>query len=427
MKLRFFLTTFLIATCISCDKETPIETNNATTENELIAKYPVSEPLHFDSVESLAMSMRNGLPFGNSKATSFVSYAETVMNEPGYDDRPNAILSTRFGSILNSEGEVEFGSYVLKVTEWGILYGPEQKEELVRELANSSELLSLCIETTICQELNPNETFYKVSGYDDIVLFDTFHYLTSVDTNKRFEPVATKSPAANLETYYLQGALGNFTRPLPGDQKVTFADESYCNDTKVFQQGYGALSDGGLKTKTMKRNSLGIWNKISNQIEGGILGFSVFEYGSFDNIGVGAPDINKVKYENTVKYIYTVNARGSSPQSRVGANITGRLSEGQALAASHNLQVTIEGVRFVINDTNAVTVFVDQRDSGNYDKIDYNWPVPLDGDTTVSQSYLGNTLVPNYASYYVVGFHAYGQSTRGSEIEGSEVWHYYWY
>lgn len=208
--------------------------------------------------------------------------------------------------------------------------------------------------------------------------------------------------------------------------EYSFSDRKYCNDTKAFQQSYAVASDGGLKTKTMKKNSLGIWNKIDNQIEGGITLFSVFEYGTYDNITSDSPDINKVNYGGVTKYVYTISARGTTAQSHVPSNIFGLLSQGNALAQSMGLSISIDGIRFVLNNTNAVTVFSNMTTSGIFNKIDYNWPVPLSGDTSCTKSYLNRTRVPNYASYYVVGFLAYGQSTRNNETEGTSIRYNYW-
>lgn len=108
------------------------------------------------------------------------------------------------------------------------------------------------------------------------------------------------------------------------------------------------------------------------------------------------------------------------------ANISSLINQGNQLAQNNGLSITMDGIRFVLDDDYAVTVFCPLEDSGTYSKIDYDWPVPINGQTTGMHSYLGRT--PNYGmmNYYVVGFMAYGQSTRGSEIRGSVVYYNYW-
>lgn len=417
--------TLCLIFCSSCCKEEL----TISSEQVQIAdpEYSVSDPLHFDSAEALASSVweYKGDIAVKSSSSPFISFAETIMREPGYEDRPNAILSERFGSVLNSEGEVEFANYLLKVTDVGILYAPTDMADAVRELSKDNDLLSLCGNPVNCYDINSEKKFYTIDGHDGVVLFDTFHFLASEEDCAEKE-IMTKSISNNLVNYTLSGPLATFTTPAAGDQKVLFSDPKYCNDTKAFQQDYGVTSDGGLKTKTMKKNNLGIWSKFSNPIEGGITLFSVFEYGTYDDIYINTPDINKVKYGGTAKYVYTISARGTSASSHVPANIYGLVSEGNSLAQSLGLSIQIDGIRFVLNDTNAVTVFLNETKSGTLEKIDYNWPVPIEGRTNCTQSYLGNTDVPNYASYYVVGFLAYGQSTMNYETRGSAIGYNYW-
>lgn len=407
-----------VTTLSSCTKEDALLPDNSNMFGTT-KQFVVSSPLHFDDIPSLVSAMDSP----RTKATNFVSYAETVMNEPGYDEKPNAIFSNRFGSILNSEGEVEFANYFLKVSESGLLFAPLYMKEDVRELCKADDIISKCKDAVRCDDINPDEIFYKIEGHDGIVLYDTFHFLSKEDNIVK--DVVTKSISSNLQQIALKGPLSTFTAPSSGDQKVLFSDSKYCNDTKAFQQSYAVASDGGLKTKTMKK-TLGIWNKIDNQIEGGITLFSVFEYGTFDNITSSTPDINKVDYGGETKYVYTISARGTTPQSHVPSNISSLVSEGNTLAQNMGLSISIDGIRFVLNDTNAVTVFSNKTKSGVFDKIDYNWPVPLSGNTSCTKSYLNRTTVPNYASYYVVGFLAYGQSTRNNETKGTAIGYNYW-
>ncbi len=416
---------FLALLLMSLAKKEIVCTSENEQEEMSEYEYAISDPLHYETAESLASSIWSGKLAAVKSGSSFVSYSETVMLEPGYDDKPNAILSERFGSHLNAAGEVTFGDYLLKVCDYGILYAPVSMADRVRELGRDQNLLSYCGEKIRVEDINPRETFYKIDGHDGVYLYDTFNLL-SVEVSSVAETAGTKAVAPNLIPYSLTGPLTTFTTPAPGSQKVLFSDTNYCNDTKVFQQNYGITSDGGLKIKTMKKGFLGIWSKFANPIEGGIYFFTVYEWGPFENIHSSTPDINKVAYGSTTKYIYSINARGTTPQEHVPANISSLINQGNQLAQNNGLSITMDGIRFVLDDDYAVTVFCPLEDSGTYSKIDYDWPVPINGQTTGMHSYLGRT--PNYGmmNYYVVGFMAYGQSTRGSEIRGSVVFYNYW-
>ena len=177
----------------------------------------------------------------------------------------------------------------------------------------------------------------------------------------------------------------------------------------------------------MKKGFLGTWSKFANPIEGGIDFFTVYEWGPFENIHSSTPDINKVSYGGATKYIYSINARGTTPQEHIPAIISSLISQGNQLAQQNGLSITMDGIRFVLDDDYAVTVFSPLENSGTYSKIDYDWPVPINGQTTGMYSYLGRTPSYGMLSYYVVGFLAYGQSTMGSEVRGSSVSYNYWY
>lgn len=425
---KIVITLFLLVACfvtfVSCQKEIVCSSENEQEEMSEF-EYAISAPLHYETAESLASSIWSGKMAAVKSGSSFVSYSETVMREPGYDDRSNAILSERFGSYLNAAGEVTFGDYLLKVCDYGILYAPVSMADRVRELCEDRNLLSYCGEKVRVEDINPAETFYKVDGYDGVYLYDTFNLL-SAEESSLAEAVETKAISPNLVHHYLSGPQTTFTIPAPGSQKVLFSNANYCNDTKVFQQNYGFTSDGGLKTKTMKKGFLGTWSKFANPIEGGISFFTIYEWGPFENIHSSTPDINKVGYGSATKYIYSINARGTTPQEHVPAMISNLISQGNQLAQQNGLSITMDGIRFVLDDDYAVTVFCPLEDSGTYSKIDYSWPVPINGQTTGIHSYLGRT--PNYGmlNYYVVGFLAYGQSTMGSEVRGSSVTYNYW-
>lgn len=119
MKKVFSYLLIISLLAISCQEKTSIiETVNQVT--------PASEsipPLKFSSIDELQNTIYGirdaaSIIEGTKAAfpvSDFVSYAETVMQEDGYDDRPNAICSEAFGSILNPDGEVIFGENIIHV------------------------------------------------------------------------------------------------------------------------------------------------------------------------------------------------------------------------------------------------------------------------------------------------------------------------
>ena len=123
---------------MACQKEnaeTPVLSNEEKTGVAPLTFGSVSE------IRNVLYSMQDaGSDDISTKSISsnpdFLSYAETVMLEPGYDDKPNVIISEVFGSVLNPDGEVIFGDYMLKVCDYGILYTKVSNANTVRSLVS---------------------------------------------------------------------------------------------------------------------------------------------------------------------------------------------------------------------------------------------------------------------------------------------------
>ena len=113
MKNLSIICVFFCILTISCEKNITEILENSVQESTLSS----SEPLEYASVEELI----NAIYSQNIdvRSSDFVSYAETVMQEDGYDDLPWAINSVNFASILNSEGEVIFDDVFLKLCRYG--------------------------------------------------------------------------------------------------------------------------------------------------------------------------------------------------------------------------------------------------------------------------------------------------------------------
>ena len=429
-KLPFLLLCTIIISCNETLQTSIPDVGNDV--NPSSAEYPV---LQFDSSEAIEVYMHGGPAICTKSASGdFLSYAETIMKEPGYDDRENVILSERFGMILNPVGELEFSNYLLKVSPVGILFGTiAQRNDIVR-LSQDSTILSLCNGTVSIPEISSEAIFHTIKGYDGIVLFDTFGLIDASNGSGIVEP-ETKSVSKNLINYprnsfdlhFQVSWNAEFTVPPSGKQKVKFSDEDFCNDTKIYQQDYAVTSDGGLKTKTMRKRALGIWKKYSNQLEGGIINFSILESGNFSDINGQSYDISEVKYNGQKKTIYTISRRGNDLQAVDRMNLSSLITAGNSAAKSHGIKEEIDAVRFVISDTEAITRFPNDITSGTFEKIELNWPVSFGGSVKTPNSYIlgGKSKIRSQGNYHVAHTTIYGQSTIENETRGSKMTYKY--
>ena len=432
----FILSFFCLIACTS--KQELNERPTMSTEGPGISFF-VSEPLSFTGIDDLR-DYADGMSPQSKSSVGFVSYAETVMQLPGYDERPDAILSNKFGSILNAEGEVIVGEYFIKLFQYGLIIGSIVEKEKVRELSADSSILSLCGGKTYLPLINPNREVYEVEGFDNIYLYDLFNYLADADLTKEdmTSPVETKSPAAGLVTYnktlgdlnMLLDPYADFTVPPAGSQKVYY-DDSHCNDTKIWQKEYLVLMDRGLKTKTMQKGFLGTWSKYQNPVEGGILNWVIEENSTFNVIYGSNADINKIKYDDrsSVSHnIYTISARGQSLSSIMNVNLQQKINEGNLLATNNNLNLTIDGVRFVVSDSKAYTRFPNNTESANVEKIEKNWPTLFIGTASVNSSSVlhKDQELRKRIPYHTISAILYGQSTwNNNTTKGSKmVYHY---
>ena len=247
--------------------------------------FSISQPLNFDSIEALHQYVSSCSPIMRS-TDGFVSYAETVMQQPGYDDMPEAIMSYKFGSVLNSEGELVVAGYFIKLCSHGLLIGRVQNAEIIRSLSTKQDVLSYCSSKTLIPDLNPSDEVYELYGYDQVYLFDLFHKKDEERKSDDGMIPETKSIAAGLVEYQttrsslglVLNPYGDFTIPPAGQQKVLF-DDSHCNDTKIWAKNYLVIYDSGIKIKTMQKGFLGTWSKFQNPIEGGVTSWVVEETG----------------------------------------------------------------------------------------------------------------------------------------------------
>ena len=147
MKNVLSMTLITLVGLTACQKNIMIEQDASTKSMETLT---VAPPLEFSSDVELRntldeikvaqenkINVKSCLPLGN-----FLSFAETVMQEDDYDARPNALCSEIFGSILNPDGEVIFGKYMLKIGKSGILYSFKENKNILDILASTDINLS---------------------------------------------------------------------------------------------------------------------------------------------------------------------------------------------------------------------------------------------------------------------------------------------
>ena len=298
-------------------------------------------------------------------------------------------------------------------------------------LSEDSATLLRCEGTTKIESLNPYAEVFMISGFEHLYLFDLFGLLVkSVEDSQSH--IMTKSPASNLVTYnknlgdlnMLLDPYADFTVPPAGSQKVLF-DDSHCNDTKIWQKEYFFIMDRGIKIKTMQKGFLGTWSKFQNPVEGGVMNWVIEETSTFDAITGSTADINKIQYDDrsTVSHnIYTISARGQSFSSIMNTNLQQKINQGNALANSHNLNLEIDGVRFVVSNTKAYTRFPNRVESANVEKIEKNWPTLFTGTASVNtSSVLGDNSLRKRIPYHAQKALLYGQSTWNGATKGSKM------
>lgn len=418
--INLLLTVVLTMSVASCSKEK--EQDQLTTNNSSTQVFHENEIRQFSSSEEVVSALNN-YSIATKADDGFVSYLETVMEEPGYDDLPYAILSDAFGSLLNPNGELVFGNNLVHVSKYGILYGPYEKSGIIRDLSEREDLPSLCNSNGYYEPLN-SDKFYKVDGYEDVYLYDTFgavnkenvsDIITRSDNGPytgNIQSIAITSTSDKTGFRKQENGLwrenwgAEFTIPESGQQKQKFSDGKHCNDTKIYHQDYGIASDTGLKTKTMKKRALGYWDKIKGDMEAGIIELSVLE--SFPSgFTASQGSVCTVSFGGKS---YTVRNHdiGNHTLSYYQQTLTWAGVEKEAT------EFNVDAIRYI--DTfakKAITFFPNSVIKENTNKIEMNFRVPFGG----------NSKGPGYsdAKFYVIHQRIFGITIRDNVICGTEV------
>lgn len=124
-------------------------------------------PYEFASLSDLQNAISDYDPGVGTKTSGVLqlSYAQTVMQEEGYDDQPYAIMSESFGSVLNPDGEVVFGGHMLKLCTKGILFSTRDNIDLVRTLSEDEQLFDkLSVASDFLFDVDSLDGIYAVEG-----------------------------------------------------------------------------------------------------------------------------------------------------------------------------------------------------------------------------------------------------------------------
>lgn len=421
---------FSVMACQKENAETPVLSNEEKTGVAPLTFGSVSE------IRNVLYSMQDaGSDDISTKSISsnpdFLSYAETVMLEPGYDDKPNVIISEVFGSVLNPDGEVIFGDYMLKVCDYGILYTKVSNANTVRSLVSLNYDMGGAMPAANCPiPLNDPEKIYVLDGYDDIYLYDTFGILAKAGTK------ATEQEIFGSKNYIVNGSIfqmglnwaAGYTYPQGADQKTTFSSDSKrANDTKIYKRDAGIYAESGVKVKTMKKGFLGTWSKFTAPVKAAVEDLVILEEDwSFGAASAGWVDVNQADYAGKT---YTIATKKLSGQF-TGISESSLINDcNQAItwAQSRGLNVSnVDGVRY-INGGAQTTAFVRLKNkvlTATSDKLTNFFNLEYGGRYGTSGSPSSNpaTNVRGQAGYYkIFTVTMYGTSTYNGEEKGARM------
>ena len=359
MKKSVFISVSIVM-CLfmaSCGKELAVNQEKETAE---VVKNDLSRPLEFSSKESLLDAIKSfdpDAPATRSLVTGFVSYYDSVMQEEDYDERPNAIFSDAFGSILNPDGEVIYGDTFLKVGLLGLFYGPVDEIDRIRLMAESGNVDINSFDKVL---VGDNEE-YRFQGDPSIYLSDTFGLFSdsrSSDTDAvvtRTDIATYSDPAAGVIWGEVKTKKGgemdnDYIWPRGSAQKTNFTSK-VVNDTKIYKQHYAGLYDeSGVKTKTMKKKGI-FWNKFTADVTSAVTDVLIAEQG-FElkqTPSYGWYDVSKTNYKGETFMIAT-----KIVASYTGLPVNSKAVENECNAAliwakQNGVDISdVEGVRYVV-------------------------------------------------------------------------------
>ena len=377
---------------LACQKENSLI--HTESKNMAIGKYEVSDPLVFATTDEARQAMRYDRSATKSYIESFVSYAETVMQEDEYENREYALQSESFGSILNANGEVLINGYYLRLIDNGYLI--TKPEYADKSLHISMVDKSLLKASQVDLGVNDPKKLYELTGYEDLFFYDSFNIVSNDITTKGMSGVQfLDGYDTNLTRSQMEHG---FTFPQGSDQKVTFPGrDDIANDTKIHREDNVFVSNTGIKTKTMKKGALGIWTKFACNIEAAITDIVISEsWNTKPNAAFGWYDINKTEYPGGRNVIIATKYVNGSYSGISNATVASDCANALTWAKSKGLSVdSIDGVRYIYsNDSDAITRLKNLGGDLVYEKkyvIDFDI-APIDGGRFTSKPGMINGL-----------------------------------
>ena len=439
----------VLAISISCENSIL-----GTPESVVLDSIPVySEPLVYESLEAMQIAIFSG----NNvvKSSTFVSYAETTMQEDGYEDLPWAINSERFGSVLNKDGEVIFGGTFLKLAKYGIIYAPITKIDKARWYAMHEEALALLtITADIPSYLSTSDPTFSFVDDPDIFVYDSFGLVVDEADTLETKVLAPSNTEYKEYDYDQEDILvnnnnikwkRNFNVANNSDQKIEFTS-NICNDTRIFQDNYGVYSESGVVTKTMKKGGLGTWSKFENPVNVGIIDMILCEEGV--NMSLTPPTSPELIFGNFVDVNnFKINIAGELENRELILATVTNYTENAALTMSYSQYLTlketirdwavengvylskIDGIRFYIAEQNRCYIRLDNREYSEVTKelratMNYFWGGSrINGrESLLGTSFAwGNDIEGESHPYHVQKVTMYGNSEYAGSKKGSKL------
>ena len=417
----------LMLSLSSCQKE---GLQNETVHIVQKQHYFVSSPLSFPSAEALSKEIESKQMLETKAASTFVSYEETVMQEADYYDHPWAIMSSKFASILNCEGEVYFSDKMLKVGKMGTMVGPQRDSLIIRSLINDSTVLSLCKDKTRCPYVKNSGEVYSIKGYSGVYFGDSFNQLaghTWSEEYPRTKATDTYIQIRNENVFSLFDNTipdvnwnKNFVVPPASQQRVFFSDNKYCNDTKIYQQDFIVWSGNGINTKTTKKGLF--YTKVGAYNTTKLLGIVIHETANYAQSFTGM-EVNTVNYAGTDYVILTKHASGLNPPLMTNSAVLAEIEAANEYAHAHgSSNISVQGIRYIVNSYEAYTRLPDQSYTDYCNQLELSWPMRFGGTcfTGNSLTHEGNTF-GGTEQYYIWGITAIGSSLKDGEVRGTKM------
>ena len=228
--IKFICVLFAVVILGSCQKELSETTNDVNPQKQ---RSTTVEPLVFSSVQDFQNTLyqiSNNIEQGVSPELKpgFISYAETIMSE---EESQDLLYSEVIGSVLNPEGEVIIGDYMMKLCKFGTLYSFKENAEQLRTFSAASladlnivKATSFPIYDVDSEEMN---AMYEVVGFGGMYFYDIYGLLNPDDSQLSVETKAGWSEPADVHFAFSCQETGNFletdyTRPNASQQKNKF-------------------------------------------------------------------------------------------------------------------------------------------------------------------------------------------------------------